>query len=101
MAPQPRSRQDQELFRKEVQTFPVGTIVRASAALHSRLKQSRPGRARDKELTGKVIGLNDRQLRIIVRWDHPEYRDKRGHNGCVEHLAGRYLEVVPAEEAKA
>lgn len=98
MQPLPRSRQDHELFIQERQVFPVGAKVRASEALHANLARSKnSGRARDPDMTGTVIGHNNGRLRVIVRWDHPEYADKPDHPGCVEHLAARYLELLPEE----
>lgn len=73
--------------------FPVGTSVRASAAMLERLSKSKPGRKRE-ELVGVVTGYDDIQCRILVRWPHPEYADLPDERVPSEPLAPNFLEAA-------
>lgn len=85
-------------FRETVRALPIGTKVKAGAVLLAQLAKSKAGRLRNPDIIGIVEEYDDLQLRVLVRWAHPDFKDDPvDHPGNLEPLAPFYLDLV--EEA--
>ena len=62
-----------------------------------KLAKSRAGRPRDMGMVGIVEGYDDLQLRILVRWDHPDFKGIPVSPGNLEPLPPYYLDIVKVE----
>jgi len=50
---------------------------------------------RDMDMIGVVEGYDELQLRVLVRWDHPDFKDlPPDHRGNVEPLPPFYIDLV-------
>lgn len=76
--------------RKPAGALDLGTKVSLNGAAHKKLGKSKGGdRARDDDIVGDVVGYNERQDRILVRWPA-----RGGVPEHIEPIAKTYLEVL-------
>lgn len=82
-------------FFETIKELPVGTKVKANVYLFAKLGKSRAGRGRDPDIIGVVKGYDELQLRVLIRWDHPDYKEAPADSrGNLEPLPPFYIDPV-------